>query len=166
VVIPGVNDDELPRFAAKTMNEEWNVRFIERMPFSGEDASASQFIPVSEIREHLELLGELEPYSVNIGNGPAKYYRLPGANGTIGFITPVSEHFCFQCNRLRLTADGKLRLCLLNNEEMDLRAPLRKGISTEELKKLIEKAIASKPLGHHLAEGDVKQDRPFSQVGG
>ena len=166
VVIPGVNDDELPRFAAKTMNEGWNVRFIERMPFSGEDASASQFIPVSEIREHLELLGELEPYSVNIGNGPAKYYRLPGANGTIGFITPVSEHFCFQCNRLRLTADGKLRLCLLNNEEMDLRAPLRKGISTEELKKLIEKAIASKPLGHHLAEGDVKQDRPFSQVGG
>lgn len=166
VVIPGVNDDELLSFAAKTVNEGWHVRFIERMPFSGKDTSASQFISVSDIRQRLELLGELEPCSVDVGNGPARYYRLPDANGTIGFITPVSEHFCFQCNRLRLTADGKLRLCLLNDEEIDLRQPLRSGISTIELKELIEKAVASKPLGHNLAEGSIPQGRPFSQVGG
>ncbi len=164
VVMSGINDDELLDFAAKTITEEWHVRFIEHMPF-GEDASASSFVPVDEMRQHLAVLGELEPCSFK-GNGPAKYFRLPQANGTIGFITPVSEHFCFHCNRLRLTADGKLRPCLLSEEEIDLRQPLRSGISSIELKRLIKKAVASKPLQHQLAKGYVPQDRPFSQVGG
>jgi len=165
VVMSGVNDDELRDFAAKTITEGWHVRFIEYMPF-GEGATASPFVPVSDIRQRLEVMGKLEPCSRKMGNGPAKYFRLPQAKGTIGFITPVSEHFCFHCNRLRLTADGKLRLCLLSEDEIDLRQSLRSGMSSAELKRLIEEAVANKPLRHHLAEGCVPQDRPFSQVGG
>lgn len=164
VVMFGVNDDELVDFAMRTIHDEWHVRFIEHMPFV-EGNTHSSFVPVSEMREHLAVLGKLEPCSFK-GNGPAKYFRLPGAKGTVGFITPVSEHFCFNCNRLRLTADGKLRLCLLSEEEIDLRQPLRNGMSSAELKKLIEEAVARKPLRHNLAEGQVPQNRPFSQVGG
>jgi cyclic pyranopterin phosphate synthase len=164
VVIPGLNDDELLDFAAKTIDEGWHVRFIEHMPFS-QGTCAPAFVSVSEIKGRLAALGELEPCSVK-GNGPAKYFRLPQAKGTIGFITPVSEHFCFHCNRLRLTADGKLRPCLLSEAEIDLREPLRRGISSEELKRLIKKAVADKPQRHRLAEGHVPQNRPFSQVGG
>jgi cyclic pyranopterin phosphate synthase len=164
VVMAGSNDDELLDFARKTMEEGWHVRFIEYMPFNREMADSS-FVPVNEMQERLASLGELEPSTVK-GNGPAKYYRLPRAKGTIGFITPVSQHFCFRCNRLRLTADGKLRPCLLSEQEVDLRQPLRQGISAEELKKLIKKAVDSKPRQHKLAQGCVPQDRPFSQVGG
>ncbi len=164
VVMAGSNDDELLDFARKTVKEGWHVRFIEHMPLNMEMASSS-FVSVNEIRERLASLGKLEP-CIFKGNGPAKYYRLPHANGTIGFITPVSEHFCFHCNRLRLTADGKLRPCLLSDREIDLRQPLRNGISAEELKKLIKRAVDSKPQQHRLAEGVVPRDRPFSQVGG
>ncbi|HEY50346.1 MAG TPA: GTP 3',8-cyclase MoaA [Dehalococcoidia bacterium] len=164
VVMAGINDDELIDFANKTINEGWHVRFIEHMPFNREMASSS-FLSVNEMRERLASLGALEPCTFK-GNGPAKYYRLPQAQGTIGFITPVSEHFCFRCNRLRLTADGKLRPCLLSEQEIDLRQPLRQGISDEELKRLIKKAAESKPRQHNLARGSVPQDRPFSQVGG
>jgi len=164
VVMAGSNDDELLDFARKTVKEGWHVRFIEHMPLNMEMASSS-FVSVNEIRERLVTLGKLEP-CIFKGNGPAKYYRLPHANGTIGFITPVSEHFCFHCNRLRLTADGKLRPCLLSDREIDLRQPLRNGISAEELKKLIKRAVDSKPQQHRLAEGVVPRDRPFSQVGG
>ena len=164
VVISGINDNELLDFAAKTITEEWHVRFIEHMPFT-EDTTNSSFVSVEEMRQRLAVLGKLEPCSFK-GNGPAKYFHLPQAKGTIGFITPVSEHFCFHCNRLRLTADGKLRPCLLSDEEIDLRQPLRSGISSANLKRLIKKAVASKPLRHRLTEGRVPQDRPFSQVGG
>ena len=123
----GINDDELLTFAAKTITEEWHVRFIEYMPF-GEGATASPFVSVSDMRQRLEVLGELEPCLLKMGNGPAKYFRLPQAKGTIGFITPVSEHFCFRCNRLRLTADGKLRLCLLSKDEIDLAATARRYV--------------------------------------
>jgi cyclic pyranopterin phosphate synthase len=164
VVMSRINDDELLDFATKTITEGWHVRFIERMPFV-QDIGASPFISVSEMRQHLAVLGKLEPCSFK-GNGPAKYFRLPQAKGTIGFITPVSEHFCFHCNRLRLTADGKLRPCLLSEEEVDLRQPLRNGMSSAALKRLIKKAVANKPLRHNLAQGYVPQNRPFSQVGG
>ncbi|MFC2013732.1 GTP 3',8-cyclase MoaA [Chloroflexota bacterium] len=166
VVMSGINDDELLDYAAKTISDGWHVRFIELMPFAGESTGNLLFIPVSEIRQRLEVLGELEPCLHSKGNGPAKYFRFAQAKGTIGFITPVSEHFCFQCNRLRLTADGKLRPCLLCEDEIDLKEPLRGGISSAGLKELIEKAAAMKPLRHHLAEGCVPKDRPFSQVGG
>ncbi|MBI2832422.1 MAG: GTP 3',8-cyclase MoaA [Chloroflexi bacterium] len=165
VVMAGMNDDELIDFAAKTIDDEWHIRFIEHMPF-GDGASAASFVSVNDMRKNIETLGQLEPCQAGVGNGPAKYFRFPGAKGTVGFITPVTEHFCFQCNRLRLTSDGKLRPCLLSENEIDLRKPLRSGISSEELKLLIEKAAACKPLQHHLSEGRVPKDRPFSQVGG
>ncbi|MFC1870095.1 GTP 3',8-cyclase MoaA [Chloroflexota bacterium] len=166
VVMSGVNDDEIVDFAAKTIEDEWHVRFIELMPVNGRDSVDSQFISVSEMRRRLGSLGELEPCLPSVGNGPAKYFRFPHARGTVGFITPVSEHFCIQCNRLRLTADGRLRPCLLSEGEIDLKQPLHSGISSAGLKKLIEEAVALKPQQHHLSEGCVPKDRPFSQVGG
>ena len=166
VVISGVNDDEILDFAARTVDEDWHVRFIELMPVAGNGDNAPRFVSAAEMRRRLEPLGELEPCLPSAGNGPAKYFRLPGAKGTIGFITPVSEHFCFNCNRMRLTADGKLRPCLLSEYEIDLKKPLREGISKAGLKKLFKKAVAEKPLKHGLAEGQVPNGRPFSQVGG
>lgn len=166
VVMSGINDEELLDFAARTINEEWHVRFIEFMPVAGVCATASYFVSVGDMRKRLELLGKLEPCLPSVGNGPAKYFRFPHARGTIGFITPVSEHFCFHCNRLRLTADGRLRPCLLADDEVDLKQPLRSGISSAGLKQLIKAAVADKPLCHHLAEGYVLKDRPMSQVGG
>jgi cyclic pyranopterin phosphate synthase len=165
VVIPGVNDDEVLDFAEKTIDEEWHVRFIELMPVVA-DMKDVPFVAASEMKKTIEKLGKLEPCLPTVGNGPAKYFKLPNAAGTIGFITPVSEHFCFNCNRLRLTADGKLRPCLLSAYEVDLKTPLRQGVGTEGLKKLIEEAVANKPHRHHIAEGDVPRQRPFSQVGG
>jgi len=166
VVMSGINDDELLDFAAKTIDEESHVRFIEFMPIGGVSTTASYFVSVSDIRKRLELLGELEPCLPSVGNGPAKYFRFLHARGTVGFITPVSEHFCFHCNRLRLTADGRLRPCLLAEDEIDLKQPLRSRISSAGLKQLIEAAVANKPLRHWLAEGYVPKHRPFSQVGG
>jgi len=166
VVMAGINDDELLDFAAKTINEDWHIRFIELMPVAGNGDNALRFISATEMRKRLEPLGEMEPCLPSVGNGPAKYFRLPNAMGTIGFITPVSEHFCFQCNRMRLTADGKLRPCLLSEYEIDLKQPLRDGVSKAGLKKLFKKAVAEKPLRHKLAEGQVPNGRPFSHVGG
>ena len=166
VVMAGVNDDELLDFGAKTISDGWHVRFIELMPVAGREATALQFVSVSDMRKRLEQLGKLEPCLPSIGNGPAKYFRFPYAKGTVGFITPLSEHFCVGCNRMRLTADGRLRLCLLAEDEVDLKQPLRSGISSAGLKQLIEEAVASKPLRHYLAEGYMPKDRPFSQVGG
>lgn len=168
VVMAGINDDELPDFAAKTINEEWHVRFIECMPVASASASVGtpKSISASEMRERIEKMGKLEPCLPEVGNGPAKYFRFPNAKGTVGFITPISEHFCFKCNRLRLTSDGKLRPCLMSEDEIDLREPLRSGVSQEGLKQLIEKAVAKKPLRHLIAEGYVPKDRPFSQIGG
>ena len=166
VVMAGINDDELPDFAAKTIGDGWNVRFIEFMPVVAEGAVNQQLISVGEMRRRFGLLGELEPCLSIAGNGPAKYFRFPQAEGTIGFITPVSEHFCFNCNRLRLTADGRLRPCLLAEDEVDLKPPLRRGVSLTGLKSLIAETVARKPLRHHLAEGYVPKDRSFSQVGG
>jgi cyclic pyranopterin phosphate synthase len=165
VVMAGTNDNELLDFGRKTITDGWHVRFIECMPF-GKTENESVFVPVTKMKRQLQALGKLEPCSVHKGNGPAQYFRFPGASGTVGFITPVSEHFCFGCNRLRLTADGKLRLCLLNEDEIDLRERLRNGMTAEELKNLIKEAVASKPLRHRLAEGQVPRGRPFSQVGG
>ena len=166
VVIPSINDDEFLDFAVKTIDEGWHVRFIEFMPVGGVNPSESHFISVSEMRKRIEVLGELQPCLPSVGNGPAKYFRFSNAKGTIGFITPVSEHFCFHCNRLRLTADGRLRPCLLAEDEIDLRQSLRSGASLTELKQLIEAAVADKPLRHHLAEGLTSGDRPMTQVGG
>jgi cyclic pyranopterin phosphate synthase len=166
VVMAGINDDELPDFAARTVGEGWHVRFIELMPQAGDEPVSTRLVSVRDMKRRLDPMGKMEPCRVSAGNGPAKYFCLPGATGTIGFITPVTEHFCYQCNRLRLTADGKLRPCLLSEEEIDLREPLRSGAAAAQLKTLIAEAIALKPQGHKLSEGVKHKGRPFSQVGG
>ncbi len=91
---------------------------------------------------------------------------MPGAQGTIGFITPVSEHFCFGCNRLRLTADGRLRPCLLSDDEIDVRARLRAGATDRELQELIVRAVEAKPERHRLREGISTRERGMAQIGG
>ena len=177
VVMRGVNDDEILDFARLTITDGWHVRFIELMPFATGNphevhASHSQanmhpqFMPATEIMERLYELDKLEPSDTIKGNGPARYYFFPNANGTIGFITPISEHLCFQCNRLRLTAEGKLRPCLLSDDEIDLRPALRQKASPEQLQSLIMKAIQNKPRNHQLAGESLVIKRRMSQVGG
>lgn len=162
VVLRGINDDEVLDFASMTYKEGWCVRFIELMPF----VNVTEFVPSAEVRQCIELLGKLEPCSAIAGNGPAKYYRLPGAKGTIGFISPVTEPFCPGCNRLRLTSHGQLCPCLLTDDGIDLKGPLRNNASVQELKHLIWKVVASKPEHHRLAEGVVPMKRNMSQIGG
>ena len=166
VVVAGVNDDEIVDFARKTIHNGWHVRFIEYMPVTNDPEGERNLVSVAEMRKRIEPLGELQPVTLKVGNGPAKYFKLPGANGTIGFITPVTEHFCYQCNRLRLTADGKLMPCLLRETEIDLREPLRAGASQAELKELVQSAILAKPVGHELVGGGGHPGRPFSHIGG
>jgi cyclic pyranopterin phosphate synthase len=177
VAMRGVNDDEILDFARLTINDGWHVRFIELMPFmsdtcsgaSGEESKdhlQGQFIAISEIQERLNSLGKLEPESHFTGNGPAKYFRLPKAKGTIGFISPVSQHFCDRCNRLRLTADGKLRLCLFSDDEIDLRTLLRTGASPDAIRESIVEAVKIKPMRHQLSQGGTPSKRFMSQVGG
>ena len=164
VVIRGINDDEVLDFARLTVEGDWNVRFIEYMPFSIDGEGDRYLVPVSEMKERIETLGKLEP-TMPGGGGPAKYFRLPGAVGTIGFISPISEHFCAACNRLRLTADGKLRPCLFSDEEIDLRQPLRQGAKAGDIKHLIEEAASRKPEGHRLKAG-ITCERLMAQIGG
>jgi cyclic pyranopterin phosphate synthase len=164
VVMRGINDDEILDFAKMTYEDGWHVRFIELMPFKG----VAEFVPSIELQQHINLLGKLEPCASITSNGPAMYYHLAGAKGTIGFISPLTEiAFCSRCNRMRLTSDGKLRPCLLGEDEIDLRMPLRNNVSIEELKRLILKAVASKPERHHLEGGNVRLvKRKMSQIGG
>jgi cyclic pyranopterin phosphate synthase len=124
-------------------------------------------VTAREIRQQIEsALGALEPAKISTGNGPARYYRLPGAQGTLGFITPISEHFCYQCNRLRLTADGQLRPCLLSDQEIDLRTPLRRGADVAQIKGLLLQGIENKPWEHHLDNSERPEKRVMSEIGG
>ena len=171
VVIRGMNDDEVVDLARKTMEAEWNVRFIELMPVGNgvlaDGDWRERVVTAAEIREKIEAaLGELEPAKMSTGGGPARYYRLPGAKGTLGFITPISEHFCYRCNRLRLTADGQLRPCLLSDEEINLRTPLRQGADVAQIKALLLQGIENKPMQHHLDECRMPEKRVMSEIGG
>lgn len=177
VVMRGVNDNEIVDFANLAITEGWHVRFIELMPFTIDNPpeghstgdktdSHTQFTSTEETKKRLSSLGELEPCLPIIGNGPAKYFRFHKATGTIGFISPISQHFCFNCNRLRLTAEGKLRPCLLSDQEIDLRQPLRDGASPEKLRQLIQEAAQNKPAQHQLDQGHTHQKRLMSQIGG
>ncbi len=159
VVMKGINDDEVIDLAWQTY-KGWHVRFIELMPFT----SAAEYVPAGELQQRIESQGALEPCSLN-GNGPAEYYRLPGATGTVGFIAPVSKPICLFCNRMRLTSDGQIRSCLLSDEGVDLRGPLRNGASVQEVTQLILRAVAFKPESHPLLEsGSLKAH--MSCIGG
>lgn len=163
VVMRGINDDEVLDFARMTYKQGWHVRFIERMPFT----EIAEVVPSGELRQRIMSVGSLEPCSSAIGNGPARYYRLPGASGTISFISPITEPFCSDCNRLRLTSNGRLCPCLLSDEGVDLKQPLRSEVSSHEIKRLILKAVALKPERHHLCEDvPISIKRRMSQAGG
>ena len=167
VVMRGRNDDELEDFARLTLERPWHIRFIEVMPV-GENlgVSANDYVPALEMLERLRSIGALEPVPGPAGNGPATYFRFPGAPGTVGVITPMSHNYCERCNRMRLTADGKLRPCLFGELETNLRDPLRAGAAIEPL---IRHTLAVKPERHHLVRGSAVGSGgllALSQVGG
>jgi GTP 3',8-cyclase len=171
VVVKGVNDDELIDLARLTIDLEWHVRFIELMPVgnqaewgTGFPPEADRYFSVQQMLDRLAPL-ELEAADQPIGNGPARTFRIPGAPGTIGFISPIGDHFCSTCNRLRLTADGRLRPCLLADHEVAVREALRAGM---EIAPFIKQAVAQKPREHHLALADALpvRDRVMCQIGG
>jgi cyclic pyranopterin phosphate synthase len=165
VVMRGINDDEIAEFAALTVTHPWHVRFIELMPV-GEmrESTGDRIVPADEILERIERLAPLVETAAPLrSNGPARYYRLPGATGSIGVITPMSHTYCGSCNRVRLTADGRLRTCLFGDHEVDLRTPLRAGLPLEPF---FRAALASKPKEHHLLQMQIGGLRALSQVGG
>jgi GTP 3',8-cyclase len=165
VVMRGVNDDEVADFAALTLAQPWHVRFIELMPVGDlRELTWDHVVPTAEILDRVRQLGPLHADDgPSRGNGPAAYHRLAGARGTIGVITPMTHTYCGSCNRVRLTADGRLRTCLFGDHEVDLRTPLRAG---EPLAPWFARALAEKPLEHQLLKMQVGGLRALSQVGG
>ena len=165
VVMRGINDDELEDFARLTLDHPWHVRFIELMPVgSMREITWDHLVPSSEILERLSSLGALtETAGPRRGNGPAKYYRLSDAKGTIGLITPMTHTYCASCNRVRLTADGRLRTCLFGNHEVNLRDALRSRIP---LAQIYRDALRAKPLEHELLQMRIGGLRALSEIGG
>jgi cyclic pyranopterin phosphate synthase len=165
VVMRGINDDEIQDFARLTLDHPWHVRFIELMPVGDmRELTFEHVVPSADVLSRIAELGALEPASGPArGNGPAKYYRIVGAVGSVGVITPMTHTYCASCNRVRLTADGRLRTCLFGDHEVDLRTPLRAG---EELAPLFRKALDEKPKEHALLQLRVGGLHALSQVGG
>lgn len=168
VIAKDHNEDDIIKLAELTFERPWQVRYIEMMPFAG----ATEFQQSQEIRSE-EILSRLEQQfgtldRVNFGklDGEARVYRVPGAIGTIGFIATVSHPFCETCSRARLTADGRLRMCLLRENEIDLLGPMRKGATDDELLTMIREGIWLKPWGHRLKYDEVPLNRTMSQIGG
>ena len=164
VVMRGINDDEVVDFARLAMAHPWHVRFIELMPV-GEmrDLTWAHVVPSDEVLQRIAALGTLTSDAGPRGNGPATYYRIDGSPGTVGVITPMTHTYCGSCNRVRLTADGRLRTCLYGDHEVNLRDPLRRG---ERLEPLFRQALAEKPREHQLLQMQVGGLRALSQVGG
>lgn len=167
VPIRGFNDDEIEDFARITLQRPYQVRFIEFMPIgSGELWSPEKYIPINEIKSIVGRVGRLSPVKLR-RSGPARYFRFDGAPGVVGFINAVTHQFCKECNRLRLTADGKLRPCLFSETEIDLKRPLRSGVSDSEIERLIRLSIEVKPEEHNIGCRDGSSFlRPMSKIGG
>lgn len=167
VPIRGLNDDEIEEFARITVDSDYHVRFIECMPTSESGFwRPERYITTDEIMERISrTLGALTAVRVR-KNGPSKYFRLPGAKGVIGFISALTHHFCDSCNRLRLTADGKLRPCLFSETEIDLRAAIRSGAPDAEVERLLRLAIAVKPEGHRIGSRSEGHDLRNQEVPG
>ncbi len=165
VVMRGINDDEVVDLAKLTLDHPWHVRFIELMPVGDMRALTwEHIVPSDELLARLAEIAPLTPAEGPArGNGPAAYYSWPGALGTIGVITPMTHTYCASCNKVRLTADGRLRTCLFGDHEVDLRAPLRAGTPLEPL---FRDALANKPKEHELLQMRVGGLRALSQVGG
>ena len=166
VLLRGLNDDEVVDFARATRNKPWHVRFIELMPVGENLHLADRFIGTDEVLDRLLEIDELLPDEGPRGNGPARYYRFAGAPGSVGVLTPLSHNYCDSCNRLRLTADGRLRTCLFGDHEVDLKTPLR---SAGSVRAAVESALQDKPERHLLVMGSDKGSGglgALSQVGG
>lgn len=165
VVVRDFNSQELPKFIELARNYPLHVRFIELMPIGISSEHRNDFMPISEMKEILGLEG-LEATHDIAGGGPAEYITSEGFEGSIGFISALSRHFCNTCNRVRLTADGKLRPCLHSSTEIDLQHALRSGMSDEELLDRFAQAVWHKPAEHHMNEQAWEDKRMMSQIGG
>ncbi len=154
VVMRGINDDELLDFARMSRETELQIRFIEFMPIGASSRwDKNTYMTTDEIKERISAMGELLPVAGGRADGPASVFRLgEDARGKLGFISPISHHFCDKCNRLRLTSEGMLRSCLLHDEETDLRSVLRRGGSDAEIRETLLTAIRNKPKGHQMEE--------------
>jgi len=168
VVVKGYNEDDVVDLAALTIDHDWQIRFIEMMPFGGAtDLQINQTITMAQIKKNIESeFGGMEPVNNGKMDGEAQVFHIRHAKGNVGFISSVTHPFCSACTRARLTADGKLRLCLLREKEVDLLTPLREGATLEELRKLILDGIWEKPWGHGLADGAFALNRTMSEIGG
>jgi cyclic pyranopterin phosphate synthase len=168
VVVRGYNEPDVVDLARLTLTHPWQVRFIEMMPFAGATAlQLQQVVTEAELRQRISAeLGPLEPGNGGQLDGEARIFRLPGAIGELGFISSVTEPFCAACTRARLTADGRLRLCLLREGEVDLLTPLRAGATLADLRGVILDGIWLKPWGHGLAQGIIPLNRVMSEIGG
>jgi cyclic pyranopterin phosphate synthase len=168
-VVRGLNDDELPALVRLSLKHPWHIRFIELMPVGnaqdwvlGFPPADQRYFSVQEMHKKLASFN-LQPANTPHGNGPARTFNIPGAMGTVGFISPLGEHFCETCNRLRLTADGSLRPCLLNEFEVPVRDALREG---ESVIPAIYESLARKPHGHEILHGYMPNQRRMVQIGG
>jgi len=168
VVVKGYNETDVVELARLTLEHPWQVRFIEMMPFAGAtDLQTSQVVTMAQIQARIESgLGGMEPANDGELDGEARVFHLPGARGNVGFISSVTAPFCSACNRARLTSDGRLRLCLLREKEVDLLTPLRGGATIDDLRQLILDGVWDKPWGHGLAEGVIPLNRVMSEIGG
>ena len=161
VIIKGLNED-IGALLKLVFKHPVDLRFIELMPYKDYDYS---FVPYCQLKKTIEKMGKLSAVKTGNGKGPAKYFKLQGAKGRIGFISGVSQEFCNDCNRLRLTSDGKLRGCLFSEHEIDIKKRLREGASDKELKSLITQAVLLKPKEHPLFERKIKR-KEMSRIGG
>ena len=168
VVMRGINDDEIENFARLTVEKPYHVRFIELMPFHGSGDHQALFVPVEEMVKRVKRAGDLSLEPAPESSGPARLCSLPGAKGKVGFIAPLSYHFCGSCNRLRLTADGKLRTCLFSEQEIDIKGSLRAGALIKELADMFRLAATKKPRSHRLQCTEVERilGRDMQAIGG
>jgi cyclic pyranopterin phosphate synthase len=168
VVVRGYNEEDVVELARLTVDHPWQMRFIEMMPFAGAtDLQTSQVVTMAEIQERIEdSLGDLEQANEGKLDGEARVFHVRGAKGNVGFISSVTAPFCASCNRARLTSDGRLRLCLLREKEVDLLTPLRAGATLEDLRQIIIGGVWEKPWGHGLADGIIPLNRVMSEIGG
>jgi cyclic pyranopterin phosphate synthase len=169
VVLRGINDDEVLDIARLAREYPLQVRFIELMPTTSQAWWKHHFLSMTEVRRRLAVLGPLEPLTREATAGPARNFRVPGFLGELGFISPMSAHHCPTCNRLRLSSDGKIRPCLLESQELDIKEPLRQRGSDSFISFLFQEAIRLKhrQTSHSLpCKGSCPQDLPMVSIGG
>lgn len=167
VTMKGINDDEIIDFARLSMTQPYYIRFIEYMTIGDANLQITENILTPEIKDRIRILGQLFPVERKGLDGPAEYFKFKGARGRIGFISAISHHFCDTCNRMRLTASGKLRPCLLSDQAIDIKTPMRNGCSDRVLEDIFLSAVRKKPKGHNLTSDlSTRVATQMSSIGG